>query len=130
MVVVQLFYLESKFHIETRTVKIGISDPSSFHQSFLQIIISSSNNEDFLSLFKSIFLFPFSQISNMRKTSHFSLFLFGRIFLIFLALILVLVFIDTLLHSFLSFFIKLIIINSIQYVLFHCSHHILFELLF
>lgn len=60
MLEIYLLYLKGELIIKTRTIEVGISDPSSFNKGIFKIFVSSCNNEHFFSLFESVFLFPLS----------------------------------------------------------------------
>lgn len=117
--IVNLSSLKSKFHVKTRTMAIWILNPSSLPQCFFKLWISSSNNKHFFVILQTIFLFPFINISYMRKTPHFSFLSFCSITFILRANIFVFILLLLILfHGFPSFFLNLLIIYTILYIFF------------
>ena len=107
---------------------VRILNPISFPESFFELGISTCHNEYFLSILKSIFLFPLIKISHVGIASHLTSLLLDRIFFFLLALFqLLILLLLSLFYSSLCLFVKLVIIQTIQYVLFDSNHHIIFQ---
>ena len=128
VVVIQLSALQSPFEIKARAIVAWILHPTSSTQSFLDVEVTTCNYEYFGLWRKSIFLFPFCQISDVGKIAHLlTLLLFnGLLLMVRLAgthfrLLTVL---------FLSFgcgrllLLKFLIVHSFKHIILDGSHHV------